>query len=135
MNNNDIQSYRRNSTEDETNTIVGLEINNDSKKSELPSTSSSSPPAVIVTEYQPKEKFSVLRRSILIFGIILAMFMISLNTTVIAPAMSIITTDLTNNISLQTWIATAYLLAFNVSMPLSGKVYIYIFIYKYLYNK
>ncbi|KAG2222063.1 hypothetical protein INT45_007949, partial [Circinella minor] len=105
-------------TQDETNTVVEVEINNDDiKKSEL------SPfPNVIVTEDQePKKKFSMIRRSILIFGIILAMFMISLNTTVIAPAMSIITTDLTNNISLQTWIATAYLLAFNISMPLSGK--------------
>ncbi|ORY96855.1 major facilitator superfamily-domain-containing protein [Syncephalastrum racemosum] len=48
------------------------------------------------------------------------MFMVSLNTTVIAPAMSIIATDM-DALAEQTWIATAYLLAFNSSQPLSGK--------------
>ncbi|KAI8889798.1 MFS general substrate transporter [Backusella circina FSU 941] len=56
------------------------------------------------------------------------MFMMSLNTTVIAPALSIIATDL-NGLDSQTWIATAYLVAVNASQPLSGKVTqnIYIF--------
>jgi hypothetical protein len=58
---------------------------------------------------------------ILILGIALSMFMMSLNTTIIAPALSIIATDL-HGISSQTWIATAYLVALNAFQPLSGKV-------------
>jgi hypothetical protein len=53
-------------------------------------------------------------------GIIIAMFMVSLNTTVVAPAMSIIATEL-NALEQQTWVATAYLLVFNAIQPISGK--------------
>lgn len=59
--------------------------------------------------------------TVLIIGIILAMFMMSLNSTVVAPAMSIIATEL-NALESQTWIATAYLVALNAFQPLSGKV-------------
>lgn len=65
-----------------------------------------------------KEKFEF---SILILGIILSMFMMSLNSTVVAPAMSIIATEL-NALESQTWIATAYLVALNAFQPLSGRV-------------
>ncbi|CAO3625631.1 unnamed protein product [Cunninghamella echinulata] len=53
-------------------------------------------------------------------GIIITMFMVSLNTTVVAPAMSIIATEL-NALSQQTWVATAYLVVFNAVQPLAGK--------------
>ncbi|KAI8993337.1 major facilitator superfamily-domain-containing protein [Pilobolus umbonatus] len=53
-------------------------------------------------------------------GIVFAMFMMSLNSTVVAPAMSVIATDL-NAIELQTWIATSYLVALNSFQPLSGR--------------
>lgn len=65
-----------------------------------------------------KEK---LEFTILIIGIILSMFMMSLNSTVVAPAMSIIATEL-NALESQTWIATAYLVALNAFQPLSGRV-------------
>ncbi|KAG2235407.1 major facilitator superfamily domain-containing protein [Thamnidium elegans] len=58
--------------------------------------------------------------SLLIVGIVLAMFMMSLNSTVVAPAMSIIATEL-NALESQTWIATAYLVALNSFQPLSGR--------------
>ena len=59
--------------------------------------------------------------TITIIGIIIAMFMMSLNSTVVAPAMSTIATQL-NGVQSQTWIATAYLVALNAFQPLSGKV-------------
>ncbi|KAI8356216.1 major facilitator superfamily-domain-containing protein [Blakeslea trispora] len=58
--------------------------------------------------------------TITIIGIIIAMFMMSLNSTVVAPAMSTIATQL-NGVQSQTWIATAYLVALNAFQPLSGK--------------
>jgi hypothetical protein len=61
------------------------------------------------------------RFGILMTGTLLAMFMMSLNSTVVAPAVTIIATDL-NAVSQQTWIATAYLVAVNAFQPLSGKV-------------
>ncbi|KAI9279647.1 major facilitator superfamily domain-containing protein [Sporodiniella umbellata] len=45
------------------------------------------------------------------------MFMVSLNTTVVAPALGIIATDL-NAEENQTWIATSYLVAVNAFQPL-----------------
>ncbi|KAI9029895.1 major facilitator superfamily domain-containing protein [Phycomyces nitens] len=48
------------------------------------------------------------------------MFMVSLNSTIVAPAMNIIAADL-NGLSSQTWIATAYMVAFNASQPLAAK--------------
>jgi hypothetical protein len=68
-----------------------------------------------------KNKSEKIRFALLILGIILAMFMMSLNSTVVAPAMSIIATEL-NAVQSQTWIATAYLVAVNAFQPLSGKV-------------
>lgn len=68
-----------------------------------------------------KSKAEKLRFTVVIIGVILAMFMMSLNSTVVAPALSIIATDL-NALSSQTWIATAYLVAVNSFQPLSGKV-------------
>ncbi len=69
-----------------------------------------------------KEKFEF---TLLIVGIVLSMFMMSLNSTVVAPAMSIIATEL-NALESQTWIATAYLVALNAFQPLSGRVSQYI---------
>ncbi|KAI9259529.1 major facilitator superfamily domain-containing protein [Phascolomyces articulosus] len=46
--------------------------------------------------------------------------MVCLNTTVVAPAMNIIATEL-NDIGNQTWIATAYLVAMNSFQALAGK--------------
>lgn len=68
-----------------------------------------------------KSKAELLRFTVVIIGVILAMFMMSLNSTVVAPALSIIATDL-NALASQTWIATAYLVAVNAFQPLSGKV-------------
>ncbi|KAI9494516.1 major facilitator superfamily domain-containing protein [Zychaea mexicana] len=48
------------------------------------------------------------------------MFMVSLNSTVVAPAMSIIATEL-DALEDQTWIATSYMVAMNAFQPLSGK--------------
>ncbi|KAL0095764.1 major facilitator superfamily domain-containing protein [Phycomyces blakesleeanus] len=48
------------------------------------------------------------------------MFMVSLNSTIVAPAMNIIAADL-DGLSSQTWIATAYMVAFNASQPLAAK--------------
>lgn len=68
--------------------------------------------------------------SVLMVGVIFAMFMMSLNSTVVAPAMSIIATEL-NGLESQTWIATAYLVALNTFQPLSGRVSLLISIYIY----
>lgn len=43
---------------------------------------------------QPSSRWDNVKRVVVMFGIILALFMVSLNTTVIAPAMSIIATDM-----------------------------------------
>lgn len=45
-------------------------------------------------EEQPAGRWDNVKRIVVMFGIILALFMVSLNTTVIAPAMSIIATDM-----------------------------------------
>ena len=61
-----------------------------------------------------------LRFCVLMFGLLMGMFMVCLNTTVVAPAMNIIATEL-NDIRNQTWIATAYLVAMNSFQALAGK--------------
>lgn len=66
-------------------------------------------------------KEDLIRYTVLMIGIVMAMFMMSLNSTVVPPAMSIIATEL-NATQSQTWIATAYLVAVNAFQPLSGKV-------------
>ncbi|KAI9312493.1 major facilitator superfamily domain-containing protein [Dichotomocladium elegans] len=48
------------------------------------------------------------------------MFTMSLNSTVVAPAMSLIASEL-DAFENQTWIATAYMVAMNAFQPLSGK--------------
>lgn len=68
-----------------------------------------------------KEHWDLIRRFSVIFGIMLGMFVTALNTTVIAPAMTIIATDL-GSPDQQAWIATAYLLAFVTCQALAGKV-------------
>lgn len=68
-----------------------------------------------------KSKRELFEFTLVMTGIIFAMFMMSLNSTVVAPAMSIIATEL-NAIEQQTWIATAYLVAVNSFQPLAGKV-------------
>ncbi|KAI9257387.1 major facilitator superfamily domain-containing protein [Phascolomyces articulosus] len=52
----------------------------------------------------------------------LTMFIVSLNSTVVAPAMSIIATDLDNALGEQTWIATAFIVAMNSVQCISGKL-------------
>lgn len=71
--------------------------------------------------FQLESRGDKIRFGILMVGTLFAMFMMSLNSTVVAPAVTIIATDL-NAVSSQTWIATAYLVAVNAFQPLSGKV-------------
>lgn len=93
---------------------------------------------VVNEKVEKSTPFTRIKSVLLYVGIIIAMFMVSLNTTVVAPAMSIIATEL-NALEQQTWVATAYLVVFNAVQPLAGKVIsIYIYIYTellYLYNK
>ncbi|CDH58211.1 family drug resistance transporter [Lichtheimia corymbifera JMRC:FSU:9682] len=76
-------------------------------------------------EAKPKTRsrriFERVRFVLLVIGIILSMFMISLNSTVVAPAMNIIATEL-DAVAQQTWIATSYLVAMNSFQGLAGKV-------------
>ncbi|RCI06681.1 hypothetical protein CU098_012135 [Rhizopus stolonifer] len=67
-----------------------------------------------------KTKKDMLNFGILMLGVAISMFMMSLNSTVIAPALGIIATEL-NAAQDQSWIATAYLVAVNTFQPLSGK--------------
>ncbi|KAJ8658359.1 hypothetical protein O0I10_006044 [Lichtheimia ornata] len=75
-------------------------------------------------EAKPKTRsrriFERIRFVLLVIGIILSMFMISLNSTVVAPAMNIIATEL-DAVAQQTWIATSYLVAMNSFQGLAGK--------------
>ncbi|KAI7877188.1 major facilitator superfamily MFS-1 [Lichtheimia hyalospora FSU 10163] len=48
-------------------------------------------------------------------------FVTSLNSTVVAPALTIIAAEL-DALENQTWIATAYFLSFNATQPISGKL-------------
>jgi hypothetical protein len=70
-------------------------------------------------------------------GLCVSMFMASLNSTVIAPALGKISSQL-NDIEDATWIATAYLVAFNATQPLYGKVSyekitVFAFVIRYYY--
>ncbi|KAI9321589.1 major facilitator superfamily domain-containing protein [Dichotomocladium elegans] len=60
------------------------------------------------------------RFGLLVLSIVLSMFIISLNSTVIAPAMTIIATEL-DAVESMTWIATAYLVVMNAFQALAGK--------------
>jgi hypothetical protein len=101
------------------------EVFDDLEKQSTPSVHSQANTIALEDPENQPERPKTLREKIsfgvLVVGIILAMFMMSLNTTVIAPALSIIATDL-NGLDSQTWIATAYLVAVNAFQPLSGKV-------------
>ncbi|KAG2224561.1 hypothetical protein INT45_004406 [Circinella minor] len=68
----------------------------------------------------PHTRIEIIRYVTLILGIALSVFVVALNSTIVAPAMSIIATEL-NAFQQQTWIATAYLVAVNSSQPLAGK--------------
>ncbi|KAI8335164.1 major facilitator superfamily domain-containing protein [Chlamydoabsidia padenii] len=76
--------------------------------------------STIVSTNEEKKTRSKPLIILLYIGIIISMFMVSLNTTVVAPALSIIATEL-NALEQQTWVATAYLLIFNAIQPISGK--------------
>lgn len=76
--------------------------------------------STIVSTPLPAKKRPQYLTILLYVGIIISMFVVSLNTTVVAPAMSIIATEL-NALEQQTWIATAYLLVFNAVQPIAGK--------------
>ncbi|KAI7850899.1 major facilitator superfamily domain-containing protein [Circinella umbellata] len=70
---------------------------------------------------EPKRTLlDTLKFVLLVISVLLAMFMVSLNSTVVAPAMSIIATEL-DALEKQTWIATAYMVSMNAFQPLSGK--------------
>lgn len=79
----------------------------------------------VINQSNPQVKrrtpWQTARIALLIIGVILSMFCISLNSTVVAPAMNIIATEL-DAAELQTWIATSYMVAMNAFQPLSGKV-------------
>lgn len=70
----------------------------------------------------PESAVSSMRFTLSMIGMSISMFIVSLNTTLVATAIDIIATDL-NDITDQTWIATAYMVATNVFQPLSGKVF------------
>ncbi|KAI7876017.1 MFS general substrate transporter [Lichtheimia hyalospora FSU 10163] len=61
-----------------------------------------------------------LQLGIVYFGLFLTMFMIAIQATVIAPAMTKIATDM-DDVGNQTWIATAYLIGMISLQPLAGK--------------
>ena len=61
------------------------------------------------------------KNTIVFIHILLCMFMTSLNSTVVAPALSIIASDL-NGLDKQTWIATSYLVIMNAFQPIGGRV-------------
>lgn len=103
------QGRNSSTTNDSQDNVATIEANNDEQPQGL----------------NFKTKKELFDFSILMVGIIFAMFMMSLNSTVVAPAMSIIATEL-NGLESQTWIATAYLVALNAFQPLSGRVSTYL---------
>jgi hypothetical protein len=107
ISNEELYQGRASSTVDSEDNVATLENNSSSRNEES------------TTNF--KTKGEKLRFTILVIGIVLSMFMMSLNSTVIAPALSIIATEL-NALQNQTWIATAYLVALNAFQPLSGRV-------------
>ncbi|KAI8142506.1 major facilitator superfamily domain-containing protein [Fennellomyces sp. T-0311] len=68
----------------------------------------------------PKTRVEIIRFFTLIAALGLSTFIVALNSTVVAPALSIIATEL-EALEKQTWIATAYMVALNTSQPLAGK--------------
>ncbi|KAI8097178.1 major facilitator superfamily domain-containing protein [Halteromyces radiatus] len=77
--------------------------------------------STIVLESSKMTFLSKVKIIFLYIGLFMSMLIVSLNTTVVAPAMGIIATDL-HALDQQTWIATAYLLIFNAVQPISGKM-------------
>ncbi|GAB5589437.1 hypothetical protein Unana1_04337 [Umbelopsis nana] len=75
-------------------------------------------PSILSQELQAAKKN--MSTATIYLGLCVAMFMASLNSTVIAPAMGKISAQL-NDVEDATWIATAYLVAFNATQPLYGK--------------
>ncbi|KAI8150254.1 major facilitator superfamily domain-containing protein [Fennellomyces sp. T-0311] len=73
-------------------------------------------------EEQPQKKsvFEKIRMPATMFAIILSMFVMSLNSTVVAPAMSLIASEL-DAIEKQTWIATSFMVALIAFQPIAGK--------------
>ncbi|MBI4285750.1 MAG: MFS transporter, partial [Chloroflexi bacterium] len=55
------------------------------------------------------------------FGVLLSMFLASLDQTVVGTAMPRIISDL-GGFSHYTWVTTAYLISSTVAMPISGKL-------------
>lgn len=76
-------------------------------------------PSILSQELQAAKKN--MSTATIYLGLCVAMFMASLNSTVVAPAMGKISAQL-NDVEDATWIATAYLVAFNATQPLYGKV-------------
>ncbi|KAI9318400.1 major facilitator superfamily domain-containing protein [Dichotomocladium elegans] len=70
---------------------------------------------------QDPSRLGRLRVFFLYIGLFLSLFTISIQATVIAPAMTRIATDL-NDVANQTWIATGYLIAVISLQPLAGKL-------------
>lgn len=113
---------RRSSSSSSTIHSVAVDINNDNnlaKQQPQKDTTTSQAPATRAAK-------QTWRTVILLTGILLCNFTVSMNSTVIAPAMNTIATELGSQ-ELQTWIATSFMVAMNSSQPLSGKVCIYAF--------
>lgn len=69
-----------------------------------------------------KSPLEILRIIVLLFGMMLSMFTVTINSTLVAPAMTMIATDL-HALNNSTWIATAFMVGMVGLQPLSGKVH------------
>src|SRR6201987_4851927 len=58
----------------------------------------------------------------ILFGLILAMFLASLDQTIVATSLSVMAQDL-NGWALMSWVVSAYLVASTVTTPLYGRGY------------
>ena len=73
-------------------------------------TASEKKSSIMEDQPQKRSRFERIRTPGIFIGIILSMFVMSLNSTVVAPAMSIIATEL-QALEQQTWIATSFMVA------------------------
>lgn len=64
------------------------------------------------------------KRTLLITGLIIAMFFSALDGTIVGTAMPKIVGDL-GGLSMMTWLTTAYLLTSTTIVPIAGKLLIY----------
>ena len=69
----------------------------------------------------PGEEMSTGAILLLFIGLMVAMFMFSLNQTILATALPTIVGEL-NGVDLMLWVSTAFMLASTVMMPIYGKI-------------